>query len=271
MIIYLVKSTILLAILLGLYKLFLENEKMHSFNRVFLLIALGLGLTAPLIQIDISPDTKIAGVELHKVESTINAPSEFVARTIEPVITSPPSTPAAEVDEAVSESNSPIVPEEPRFSRKEIIAGIYLFITLFFLIRFGSGLFELFSKVRKGTKSSFKTSTLVLLDEPVTPQSFFKWIFLNKKDFESGKIAPEILEHELTHIRQKHSLDVLLVEFVKTIFWFNPVLYFYKHSIQLNHEFLADEGAVTVSESVSDYQSVLLEFVSTDKQTEKIK
>ncbi|MFV1884120.1 MAG: M56 family metallopeptidase [Balneola sp.] len=262
MIVYFIKSTILLALLLGLYKLFLENEKMHSFNRFFLLVALGLGLTAPLIQIDISATTKLVGLELAKIESTINAPSEFVARTIEPVIAGSPSEPVSTPNETAGESTVPAFSKELFLTRKEMILGAYLLVTLFFLIRFGYGLFELFSNVRIGDKTSFKKATIILLEDAITPQSFFRWIFLNKKDFESGNIAPEILEHELTHIRQKHSLDVLLVEFLKTIFWFNPVLYFYKHSIQLNHEFLADEGAVTISDSITEYQSILLNFAS---------
>ncbi len=260
MIIYLVKSTLLLALLLGVYKLLLENEKMHTFNRYFLLTALVLGLTAPLIQIDINPTTKIAGVELSKVESTVNAPSEFVARAIEPIITDAPATPPA--TEVPNENLTHAEPVAPLFSKKEILLGLYGLVTFFFLIRFGAGLFELFSKVRTGDKTSFKKATIILLEESITPQSFIKWIFLNKKDYESGAVAQEILEHELTHIRQKHSLDVLFAEFLKTIFWFNPMLYFYKYSIQLNHEFLADEGAVEVSENVKDYQSILLNFAS---------
>ncbi len=260
MIIYLVKSTILLALLLGVYKLFLENEKMHTFNRFFLLAALVLGLTAPLVQINVSPDATIAGLEISKVESTVNAPSEFVARTIEPVIEAAPvaSQTSPGTEEAVASQQS----EVPLLSRKQILGGVYILVTLFLLIRFGAGIYQLLAKVKHGTTSSFNNSTLVLLDEKIIPQSFFKWIFLNKSDFESDKINPEILEHELTHIRQKHSLDVLFIELIKTLFWFNPILYFYKHAIQLNHEFLADEGAINGSDDIQNYQSILLTFAS---------
>ncbi len=261
MIIYLVKSTILLALLLGMYKLFLENEKMHTFNRFFLLAALVLGLTAPLVQINISPFTKVAGVEISKVESTVNAPSEFVAKTLEPVINSQPVAP--EVATESIETAPSVRPDEPMFSRKEILVGVYALVTLFFFIRFGAGLFELFSKVRKGARHPFKASTLVLLDEAITPQSFFRWIFLNKSDFESDKINPEILEHELTHIRQKHSLDVLFIELIKTVFWFNPVLYFYKHAIQLNHEFLADDSVLVHGGNAESYQKILIKACAT--------
>tara|TARA_R110000868_G_scaffold306734_1_gene568048 strand:+ start:78012 stop:79982 length:1971 start_codon:yes stop_codon:yes gene_type:complete len=265
MIIYLVKSTILLALLLGVYKLFLENEKMHTFNRFFLLAALVLGLTAPLVEVSISPNTTIAGVEISKVESTVNAPSDFVAKSIEPIISDAPAPASSSEIEGVASIQ--IQSEKPLFSKQQILLLIYGLITLFFLIRFGAGLFELFSKVRLGVKSSFKSSTLVLLEEKITPQSFLKWIFLNKSDFESDKINPEILEHELTHIRQKHSLDVLFIELIKTAFWFNPVLYYYKHAIQLNHEFLADDSVLSVGTNAKSYQKILISACSTDQGT----
>jgi N-acetylmuramoyl-L-alanine amidase len=65
------------------------------------------------------------------------------------------------------------------------------------------------------------------------------------------------------HVNQKHTLDILFVEFLKSIFWFNPLFYFYKKAIQLNHEFLADEKVVFSHHNVSFYQNLLLQKCST--------
>jgi hypothetical protein len=62
----------------------------------------------------------------------------------------------------------------------------------------------------------------------------------------------------LTHVAQKHTFDVLFIELLKTIFWFNPIFIFYKRAIQLNHEFLADEKVIATYNNVSFYQNLLL-------------
>ncbi|WP_141384658.1 M56 family metallopeptidase, partial [Flavobacterium flevense] len=64
--------------------------------------------------------------------------------------------------------------------------------------------------------------------------------------------------HELIHVNQKHTLDILFIEILKVIFWFNPIFIFYKKAIQLNHEFLADEKVVKSHNNVPFYQNLLL-------------
>ncbi len=255
MIIYLVKSILLLGLLYGVYKLFLENEKIHRFNRFFLLFALVFGLTAPLISFDLSPETSIVGVNMQQMERLVNAPAEAVSRSVEPLIV------PQQTQEALPKAeNTPIVTEEPSWSISalDVLLWMYGAITLFLLIRFMTGLIEIRNKVKAGTHKETDHATLVLLDEPITPQSFLDYIFLEKKQFELGKIEPEILDHELTHVRQFHSFDVLLIEFMKVIFWFNPLMYLYKHAIQLNHEFMADEAVVRSGSAISEYQELLI-------------
>ena len=66
------------------------------------------------------------------------------------------------------------------------------------------------------------------------------------------------MTHELAHVHQKHSFDILLVEILHIIFWFNPLIIFLKNAIRLNHEFLADEVAITSHQNVPRYQQLLL-------------
>ena len=261
MIIYLVKSTLLLGLLFGLYKLLLENEKMHRFNRFFLLFALVFGLTAPLISFEIQPEQSIAGIQMQEVEQVVNAPAEAVNRSVQPLINPEQGlSPDPEITpNTANESNWSI-------GTLNVILALYGAITLFLLIRFGAGLLEIRNKVRVGTRKELDHATLVLLEEPITPQSFLDYIFLDKQPFESGEIEPEILNHEFTHVRQYHSFDVLLIEFLKVIFWFNPLMYLYKHAIQLNHEFLADEAVVSSGSSINDYQELLIRLSTRNKK-----
>ena len=92
------------------------------------------------------------------------------------------------------------------------------------------------------TKSTYYTN--ILLQKHIIPHTLLKYIFVNKTDFESQKIPKEVLLHEQTHAIQRHSSDLLFVEVLQIIFWFNPLLYFIKKSIKLNHEFLADQAVL---------------------------
>lgn len=258
MIVYLVKSTILLGLLWGLYALLLKNEKMHRFNRFYLLIALVIGLTAPLIQFEIQPNANIAGVDLVQVDQIVEAPSQFVVETIEPLV----------IENPIPEEEFVLPYMTPQYNSFALILILtYIAVAAVFLFKFVFGLNEIYASVKKGTTIAWKDTTLVLLDDEVTPQSFLKWIFLNKKDYESGKIEEEILEHERTHIKQKHSLDVLFIEVLKVVFWFNPFLYGFRNSIMLNHEFLADEHVVTHVSDRTKYQETLMEFATSKVKT----
>ncbi len=84
--------------------------------------------------------------------------------------------------------------------------------------------------------------TQVNLQDDIAPFSFFKYIFISKKHRQSPDF-PVMLAHEKVHVRQKHTLDILLAEAVKIFFWFNPLVYLFKKAMAENHEFIADEVA----------------------------
>jgi hypothetical protein len=92
--------------------------------------------------------------------------------------------------------------------------------------------------------------------------SFLNYIFINEEDYRNRLVENEVITHELTHIRQKHSWDVIFIELLQVICWFNPLLPFYKKAIQLNHEYLADDAVISMHENVSAYQYLLLEKIS---------
>jgi TonB family protein len=91
------------------------------------------------------------------------------------------------------------------------------------------------------------------------PHSFLNYVFIYKEDYVKGNIEKEIFNHELAHVRQRHSLDILFIELITLFAWINPILYLYRRAIQLNHEFLADEFVVNSVTSPHDYQLLLLD------------
>ncbi|MCF2446159.1 TonB family protein [Dyadobacter sp. CY345] len=118
----------------------------------------------------------------------------------------------------------------------QIVGASLMFIKLLESFR------DLFRLIREGESIPMEEHTLVLLPHnEIGSFSFFKWLVINHEDYD--KHFDPILRHESVHIRQMHTLDVLFIELLKVAFWFNPVLWFYKRSLQEVHEFLADEEA----------------------------
>lgn len=110
------------------------------------------------------------------------------------------------------------------------------------LVKLLEGFRDLFRLIGQGDTIPMEDHTLVLLPHnEIGSFSFLKWLVINRADYE--KHFDPILRHEAVHIRQLHSLDILFAEFLKIFFWFNPVIWLYKHSLQEVHEFLADEEA----------------------------
>lgn len=89
------------------------------------------------------------------------------------------------------------------------------------------------------------------------PFSFFNVIFINPKIHTQADL-PEILAHEKVHIRENHWFDLLFIELLTVIFWFNPFIWFFERSIKQNHEYLADKGVLAQGHSVARYQALLV-------------
>jgi TonB family protein len=110
------------------------------------------------------------------------------------------------------------------------------------LSRLFEALRDLRAFIQGGETIDFDDHTLILLPNSETGSfSFLKWIVISRNDYEDN--FDVILRHETVHVRQMHSVDILLIELLKSIFWFNPALWLYKRSLQEVHEFLADEQA----------------------------
>ncbi|OAZ04035.1 M56 family metallopeptidase [Flavobacterium succinicans] len=225
---YLLTSTIAATILLVVYQLFLEKEKMHRFNRFYLLTSLLFSLLIPFISIEIIKE-----------------------------ITTPVTTP---IPMRFSEGTM-IIAEETNYL-EQTLWGIYVLVTAILTFRFTRNIITFYQLKKNNTTLTFQNATLVLLQEPVLPHTFMNYIFINEAEYQERKIEIELFAHEMTHVNQKHTLDVLFVELIKAVFWFNPLFILYKKAIQLNHEFLADEKVVQSYQNIPFYQSLLLSKAS---------
>ena len=120
---------------------------------------------------------------------------------------------------------------------------------LFYLLAVSCRFYQMYGNIRQlngfireGELVELEDCKVVLINSnDVGSFSFLKWIVINRNDYEHHFDA--ILRHEMVHTSQGHSFDILFVEVLRIIFWFNPVLLWYKNSLQEVHEYLADEAA----------------------------
>lgn len=84
---------------------------------------------------------------------------------------------------------------------------------------------------------------------------------MSKADYNDPVVREALLTHELSHVRQKHSWDILFVEALQIFCWINPTLYLYKKVIQLNHELLADDAVIHTHGNIRGYQHLLLDKI----------
>lgn len=237
MIIYILKSILCSALFIAAYYLILEKERKHRFKRWYLLTTLLLSLGIPLLTIEVAqPElvTQVGTVSQYVAEYTFYLPEE-----------------------------SHVTPENTStgFSWSILLLIGYGVITAVLLVRILNNFLSILADVGHKPVVQHREAVLVLHEKYVIPYSFLNYIFISPQDVNDK----HILLHELTHIRQKHTLDILLVEFIHCLVWFSPVMIFYKKAIRLNHEFLADE-VVIKNYPTSDYQSILLQKTQTSNR-----
>jgi len=238
--ILLLKSSACLAILMLFYKIVLEPLNHHHFKRFYLLAALLTSAIIPFITF------------IKYVEPTF----DFGVYDPESM-TTPPYFPA---------ELPTITEEQPSTFLPTLLWTIYTVGVIVFSTRFILNLIKISSKIKRHQKVKTSIFINVLIEKLAIPHTFFNYIFLNKSAFENNKIPKEVLLHEQAHAKQKHSLDILFLEILQVIFWFNPLLYYIKKDIKLNHEFLADQQVLKSGYHPKAYQNLLLKFSSNQKE-----
>ena len=128
-------------------------------------------------------------------------------------------------------------------------------------IIFATKLYQIFNLIHQNKKEKNEDYNLVLLPTQHTAFSFFHYIFLGK----TAHKKEEIIQHELIHVKQKHSIDLLFFEAQKIVLWFNPYSYLYQNRIAEIHEFIADAKTVNKKEKSTFYHSLLAETFRVDK------
>ncbi|WP_431133770.1 M56 family metallopeptidase [Psychroserpens mesophilus] len=230
MLIYLLKSSACLALFMIFYKLLLEKTSVHTLKRFYLISVLILAFTIPSLT--------------------------FI-EYIEPVIAD---------NIMLGGSSFEIIETQPQKTATDytsiILWSMYGLGVIVFLMKFCMNLYRIISRIRNNPKYKSATFINVLVKNLITPHTFFCYIFLNKYKFKNSEIPEEVILHEQAHAKQRHSIDIIFIELLQILFWFNPLIYLIKKDIKMNHEFLADEAVLKQGIQPSVYQNTILAFSS---------
>ena len=234
---YLIRHFIVLFGAYLLFKFFLEDKNCFVYNRFYLLGTMLISLISPIIQFDLASYLNISD-PLTILLETVNVGTSY---EIEPVA------------DSIKSDFLPVF--------IKVIQIIYLGVFSFLLLRFVYQLFKLIYLIKLNTKQKRKHLNqdyfVVNLSSESAPFTFLNYIFLDENHDSEKANHRRILHHELAHVTQKHTLDVLITEIICIIFWFNPLVWSYKKAIQNNHEYLADHYS-TKGQEIEDYAQLLV-------------
>lgn len=143
------------------------------------------------------------------------------------------------------------------FVLSEWIGYLYLAGVVVLLVRLAVQAFSLYRLIVRMPEKEINGVRIKCLNDPSGPFSFFGWIFMNPAAVKEDEIS-EILTHEMAHVKQHHSVDVLLAEMVSICCWMNPFAWLLKREVRLNLEFLADRKVMEAGFATKSYQCHLL-------------
>lgn len=244
---YIIKSSLSLIILFGLYWFLLRKEKLFNFNRFFLIFSILFSLIVPFISIQIN--TRDNEVRESIITALNNNNFTF----------SPAQNPATNI---LNQSHTEIDTVNKGLSSEVIFYTIFIILyvsgVIVLLFRFIRNIYFIFQQIRLSEKINYSGRRLVLVGKQINPYCFFNTIFVYKPDYLNNKIDKELLTHELEHIRQSHSFDIMFIELIQIFYWFNPIFILYNRAVRVNHEYLADKGVIQEMPDIMNYADKLL-------------
>lgn len=214
-----------------LYWVFLRKETFYVGNRWYLLAGLVTAIVLPLITF-----TKIVWVDPEPISKYI------------------------EVVPLVDNTTIRTVSEEP-MDWSLILSSAYVLVSLIIILKIGIEIASFFNKIIKLNKQKDTNFTLIYSNSTENPFSFFKYIVINPTLF-SKEEYEHIITHERIHVKQFHSIDVLISKVCCALFWINPIIWLYRKAMLQNLEFIADNHSLEQIESKYEYQKTLLKVVA---------
>lgn len=228
---YIWLSTFSMLVFFGIYCLFLKNEKTLRFSRVFLLVSPLLALLMSLVNIPVNfakPSVSLEQTQFYRALAFEEAPDDIVATFGLPEIT-------------IQGSKLPVL-----WTGKDYLVLFYLAILFLLLLRLGWIFIQMRMLKEKGwyqTRYNLKYGYFLIPTFGLSPVfSYLDKLFWDDSQDLKKEEREQILTHEVEHIKQGHTYDLLYYQLLSTVFWFNPGIHLLRSALIDVHEYLADEG-----------------------------
>ena len=229
MMLYVIKAAITLALLYSCFFIFLSKETFHRFNRCMLVGIMLVSLVMPMFHFTTSHPT------------TLNEEVYIVQNYIE-------------------HDTSPIIvtaQQAQGITWIQALTWIYMVGVVLMLILTLVQAISLCRFMCSGVRhTDTQGNTVILHNNDVPPFSIFRYIVMSVKDYESSR--QYILTHEQEHIRLGHTYDLLLLQGMKTLMWFNPFIWFLSRDLKAVHEYEADQAVINQGIDAKSYQQLLV-------------
>ena len=229
---YLLQVNVGLILFYALYKLVCTRDTFFRSRRFILIVSLVLPFILPFIDVREWLESRDRMIMLTHFDYSAVLPEIVVG------------------SEAVETGNRVFV-------LSEWIGYLYLAGVVALLVRLAVQAFSLYRLIVRMPEKEINGVCVKCLNDPSGPFSFFGWIFMNPAAVKEDEIS-EILTHEMAHVKQHHSVDVLLAEMVSICCWMNPFAWLLKREVRLNLEFLADRKVMEAGVATKSYQYHLL-------------
>ncbi len=223
--VYTMKSGVAMFLFYGVYLLLLKKSTHFKLNRFYLLSTFIFSIVLPFIQIDLFTSSKPQVIHYMLKAVEINQ--------------------IESIDTAVI----------PLYG---IISWAYLLVLSGLLLWLIIGLVRIIHIYVTAIPLKTDEVTIHKTAADHGPFSFFTHVFIPSTLIPSPNLN-QIVEHELVHVRQGHSLDALLVDVISAVIWFNPMVWIYRASIKETHEYLADQGVISKGYHPVSYKQMILE------------
>lgn len=230
---YLLESGISLSLFALVYFLFLRRETFFNVNRWFLLVSVGFSAILPILHI----------------------PFYAPQATVLPEVT---VTPYINLLSSVTIYGTALSHGAEQFVLDYSMLGyVYLLGVVIFAGIFLLRIYQIIRLIAQNRVVSEEKIKLVILDRELSPFSFLNYVFVSKNLHET-KGWEKMLEHERQHIHQGHTFDVLMLEIIAIVQWFNPFFWMFRRALRENHEFLADQAVLAHGTAPSWYKQILI-------------
>lgn len=223
---YVLKSVFISGILLGYYRIALRNKNFNYYNRFYLLLSMACSMVIPLFNFNWY---SIEKKDLPVPNETFN------------FITTP-----------ITNTNA------TSFSWQDVVLYAAFSISLLLLILFVINIARVYQLKRQSAIVKMDGVDFVYTNLDDAPFSFLNNLFWKKSISLDDDYGKKIFKHELTHIHQKHTLDIIFCQVVNAIFWMNPFNWLIQKELKAIHEFIADKEAVG-NNNVEEFVRLLLQ------------